>query len=132
MLTSRIIDRAPSSRTAMNTPPTMVIGAATSSVHVISTSICTWVTSLVIRVMSDGAPKWLDLPGGEAGDLVEQAVAHVAAEAHGRLRAEVDGADGEHHLDQGDAQHHAADPPDVAVSPVAMPLSMMSALSVGR
>ncbi len=43
----------------MNTPPTMVIGAATSSVQAISTSICTWVTSLVMRVISDGAPKWL-------------------------------------------------------------------------
>ena len=36
----------------------MVIGAATSSVHDISTRIWTWVTSLVMRVISDGAPKW--------------------------------------------------------------------------
>ena len=40
------------------TPPTAVIGAATSNVQLISTNICTWVTSLVIRVMSDGAPNW--------------------------------------------------------------------------
>ena len=40
----------------MITPPTIVIGAAMSSVHDISTSICTWVTSLVMRVISDGAP----------------------------------------------------------------------------
>ena len=38
-------------------PPMAVIGAATSSVHVIKTSICTCWTSLVIRVISDGAPK---------------------------------------------------------------------------
>ncbi len=37
-------------------PTTIVIGAATSSVQVISTSICTCWTSLVIRVISDGAP----------------------------------------------------------------------------
>ncbi len=57
-LTSSRRDSAPSSRTAMMTPPTMVMGAATSIVHPIRTSICTWVTSLVMRVMSDGAPKW--------------------------------------------------------------------------
>ena len=56
MLTSRSSDNGPSSRTAKITPPTMVIGAATSSVQDISTRICTWVTSLVMRVMSDGAP----------------------------------------------------------------------------
>ena len=39
-------------------PPTHVIGAATSSVQVISTSICTCCTSLVMRVISDGAPNW--------------------------------------------------------------------------
>ena len=34
----------------------IVIGAATSNVQPINTSICTCVTSLVMRVMSDGAP----------------------------------------------------------------------------
>ena len=42
----------------MITPPTMVMGAATSSVQLIITRICTWVTSLVMRVMSEGPPKW--------------------------------------------------------------------------
>ncbi len=56
-LTSSSSESGPSSRTAMITPPTIVIGAATSSVHDIRTRICTWVTSLVMRVMSDGAPK---------------------------------------------------------------------------
>ena len=36
----------------------MVIGAASSRVQVISTSIWTCCTSLVMRVISDGAPKW--------------------------------------------------------------------------
>ena len=41
----------------MITPPTHMIGAATSSVQVISTSICSCCTSLVLRVISEGAPK---------------------------------------------------------------------------
>ena len=44
----------------------MVIGAATSMVTAIITSTCTWVTSLVIRVMSDDAPNdatsWAENP----------------------------------------------------------------------
>ena len=38
------------------TPPIARIGAETSRVKVISTSICTCCTSFVLRVMSDGAP----------------------------------------------------------------------------
>ena len=98
----------------MMTPPTMVIGAATSSVHVISTSICTCWTSLVMRVISDGAPKrptsWAEKPVTRWN----RRGADVAPEAHGRPGAEVDGADGEDDLDQRDGQHEAADPPDVA------------------
>jgi hypothetical protein len=50
-------DRPRSSRIAMTTPPTIMIGAATISVHDIRTSIWTCCTSLVSRVISDGAPK---------------------------------------------------------------------------
>lgn len=39
-------------------PPTHMIGADTSRVNVIRASICTCWTSLVVRVISDGAPKW--------------------------------------------------------------------------
>ena len=49
-------DRPTSSRAAMMMPPTIMIGAATSSVPAISTSICTCWTSLVSRVISEGAP----------------------------------------------------------------------------
>lgn len=42
---------------AMMTPPTHMIGAETIIVNVISTSIWTCWTSLVVRVISDGAPK---------------------------------------------------------------------------
>jgi hypothetical protein len=50
-------DRPMSSRAAMMMPPTIMIGADTSRVPAISTSICTCCTSLVSRVMSEGAPK---------------------------------------------------------------------------
>lgn len=46
-----------SSRAAMMMPPTIMIGAETIRVPPMSTSICTCCTSLVSRVMSDGAPK---------------------------------------------------------------------------
>ena len=42
----------------MRMPPTIMIGAATIIVALMSTSICTCCTSLVVRVISDGAPKW--------------------------------------------------------------------------
>lgn len=44
------------SRSAMKMPPMHMIGAMTRMVALISTSSCTWPTSLVLRVMSEGAP----------------------------------------------------------------------------
>ena len=55
-LTASSHDMPASSRTAMITPPTAMIGAATIIVEVITTSICTCCTSLVVRVISEGAP----------------------------------------------------------------------------
>ena len=55
--TARIQPRPRSSRSAISTPPTIMIGAETAMVQPISTSICTCCTSLVERVISDGAPK---------------------------------------------------------------------------
>ena len=43
-------------RSAKNSPTTIVIGAATAIVHSITVSICTCCTSLVMRVINDGAP----------------------------------------------------------------------------
>ena len=51
--------RPMSSRRAMNTPPTIMIGAWTIMNAVIITSVCTCWTSLVVRVMRVGAPKLL-------------------------------------------------------------------------
>ena len=45
-----------SSRSAMITPPAIMIGALTISVQLSRTSICTCCTSLVFRVIRDGAP----------------------------------------------------------------------------
>ena len=59
MATTRISESGPSSRMAKNKPPTIMIGAATKSVQIMTTSICTCWTSLVIRVMSDDAPNVL-------------------------------------------------------------------------
>ena len=56
-LTASSHDNPRSCRIAMNTPKTTIIGAATTIVHVMRTSICTCCTSFVMRVISDGAPK---------------------------------------------------------------------------
>ena len=50
-------DRPTSSRRAMTTPPTIMIGVITSIEKVMNSSVCTWSTSFVVRVISDGAPK---------------------------------------------------------------------------
>ena len=57
MTTSRP-DRGTSWRRAMMIPPTHMIGAVTMRVKASRTSIWTCWTSLVVRVMSEGAPKW--------------------------------------------------------------------------
>ena len=43
----------------MMMPPMAMIGAEIMMLSIISTTICTCCTSLVLRVMSDGVPKWL-------------------------------------------------------------------------
>ena len=49
--------RPMSSRRAMITPPIIIIGAVTIIVSAMLVTVCTWVTSLVVREMSVGAPK---------------------------------------------------------------------------
>ena len=113
MLTSRMPDRSMSSCSANTTPPTNVIGATTSRVHVISTSICTCWTSFVIRVISDGAPNAPTSRAENDGDAMEQLGAHVAPEAHRRPGSEVDGGDREQDLHGRDGEHDGAGVPDV-------------------
>ena len=100
-------------RNAMITPPMHMIGAATSSVQVISTSICTCVTSLVLRVISVGAPKWATSRSENVPDPVEQRRAHVTTESHRGARPEVDGDDRADDLQDGDGEHHHAGRHDV-------------------
>ena len=56
MLTPSSQDRPASWRKARMTPPMMVTGAARTNVHTMTTISWTCCTSLVTRVMSDGAP----------------------------------------------------------------------------
>jgi hypothetical protein len=55
---TRIIDSPGSSRTAKTMPITIVIGAVIIIVQAMTTSIWICWTSLVVRVISDGAPNW--------------------------------------------------------------------------
>ena len=52
-------DSPMSSRSAMIRPPIIMMGAWTIMKAVIMTSCWTCWTSLVVRVMSEGAPNWL-------------------------------------------------------------------------
>ena len=102
-----------SSRSAMITPPTIMIGEETAMVQAISTSICTCCTSLVLRVISDGAPKcWTSLV--ETSHPVEEGRTDVAPDAHRRTRAEPHGDHRAHDLDQRDGEHERAGAHDVA------------------
>ncbi len=58
MAKSRMIESCTLSRTARIVPITRVSGAAIIMVVAITTTSCTCCTSLVMRVISDGAPKW--------------------------------------------------------------------------
>ncbi len=74
-------------------PTTMVMGAAIAIVQPITTSNCTCWTSLVIRVMSDGAPKCPTSRAEKSVTVWNREPADVAAEAHRHLGAEVHRAD---------------------------------------
>ena len=87
------------------TPKVRVIGAAIAMVQAITTRSCTCWTSLVIRVMSDGAPKAPTSRAEKSVTVMEHGVADVAAEAHGHLGAQVHGHDREADLDEGEAEH---------------------------
>ncbi len=56
MITAIRPERGTSCLSAMITPPTAMIGAATITLSPMTTTICTCWTSFVVRVMSEGAP----------------------------------------------------------------------------
>ena len=107
-------DSGTSSRSARMMPPTIMIGAETIIVKVISASICTCWTSLVVRVISDGAPKWPTSRAEKSCTRSKMAARMSRPSRHGDLRSEVDGADGADDLHQRDGEHDAADAHDVA------------------
>ena len=87
-------------RSARIRPTTIVIGAAMAIVQAITMSICTCCTSLVMRVISDGAPNEPTSRAEKSVTWWKRLLAQVAAEAHRDLAAEVDRADREHDLDR--------------------------------
>ena len=101
-------DRPTSSRVAITIAPTIMIGADTIIVTPSSTSICTCWTSLVSRVISDGAPKWLTSRAENEPTRWKICGADVAAETHRRTRGEPHGDDGADDLGERDREHQAA------------------------
>ena len=59
MITSSSAESWASSRRAMITPPTAMIGARIITLRPITSTCWTCCTSFVLRVMSVGVPKWL-------------------------------------------------------------------------
>ena len=107
MATARITDSPGSSRTAMTMPTTIVIGAPIAIVQVITTSICTCCTSLVMRVISDGAP---NAPTSRAEKSVtwwKRLARRSRPKPIATFGAEVHGGGRERALHEGDEEHHA-------------------------
>ena len=107
MATSRTTDRPTSWRRAMTTPTTIVMGAAMAIVQAITTSICTCWTSLVMRVMSDGAPK---VPTSRAEKSVTwwNSAARRSRPKPMATRAPTrTAATAKTHLDEGEGEHRA-------------------------
>ncbi len=57
MATRMTLESGTLRRSAMITPPMAIIGAWSTTLSIMSSTIWTCCTSLVVRVMSDGAPK---------------------------------------------------------------------------
>ena len=125
-------DRPTSSRVAITIAPTIMIGADTIMVKPSSTSICTCWTSLVSRVISDGAPKcwtsraendptrWkISARTSRPKPIAVRAANHTATTEHSACTSEI-------------ASISAPRSMMKSVSPVTTPLSMISALMLGR
>ena len=71
-------------------PPIAMIGAEIMTVRAMRTTIWTCWTSFVLRVISDGVPKWLISVCEKLSTLRKIALADVAPEAHRDPGAPVD------------------------------------------
>ena len=106
----------------MMTPPMHMIGAMILRLTLITASIWTCWTSLVVRVINDGAPNFPISRWEKSFTPVRKVVADVAPGSHGRACPEIDGDDTAEHLGQRDRKHDDAGVRDAeSVSPRATP-----------
>ena len=132
MLTAMSQESPTSCWSAMMTPPIASMGADTKSVQVMSTTICTCCTSLVVRVMSEGAPNWetsrsensltvlkMPLRRSRPSDIDTVAPKYTAVIAQTTCRRVI-------------PSMTAPTMKMYGMSPLAMPWSTMSALRLGR
>ncbi len=125
-------DSPTSSRSAMMMPPTIVIGAPTSMMQPMTTSIWICWMSLVFRVMSEGAPKCAssrELKLMTRRKRASRRSAPMPIAAFAPARTEPIWASTWTKLKP---SIHTETDQMWAVSPLATPLSMMSALRLGR
>ena len=116
----------------MTTPTTIVIGAAMAIVQAITTSICTCCTSLVMRVMSDGAP---NVPTSRAEKSVtwwKSAARRSRPKPIATRAPKYTAATAKTTWTSANRSIRAPRDRMKAVSPVSTPLSMMSALRAGQ
>ena len=117
MATSRTIDSPASSRTASTVPITIVNGAAIIIVAVITMSSCTCWTSFVMRVISDGAPKWLISRAENSVTRRKDRAAYLTTEPHRHVGAATTSRRRRRPPAPTTPQHDRPDPPDrVAVA----------------
>ncbi len=95
-------------RRAMMMPPTTMIGAEIIIVRPMRTTIWTCCTSLVLRVMSDGVPKWLTSTCEKVSTVRKIALRTSRPKPIAIAGAPVDGDDRDDAQDERDAEHHGA------------------------
>ena len=113
MITSSSPDSGTSWRSAMITPPIVRIGAEIMMFSASRTSVWTWVTSLVLRVMRLAGPNVLTSTWENAWTLRKIALRDVPPEAHRDPGREEHGDDRGDHQRERDDEHEAARPQDV-------------------
>src|ERR1035437_6945682 len=114
MMISSSPESGTSSRIAMITPPTIMIGAMIMMLNAMTRTIWTCCTSLVLRVINDGVPKVFVSFWEKSITLRKMALrTSRPPELHCRPRPEVDGADGADSQQARDEQHESAGAEDV-------------------
>ncbi|GAP60342.1 hypothetical protein AHiyo1_38470 [Arthrobacter sp. Hiyo1] len=131
-LTAISQDNCASCRTAMMTPPMLSMGAATMRVQDIRTSCWTCCTSLVERVISEGAPKRVTSCSENSPTLVKMAPRRSRPRPMAAFAPKYTAVI-EHAICRRVMSNMRLPVPRMyPVSPLATPSSMMSAFSVGK